>query len=116
MTNDQRAIRIAHIGVVSQVMLNLLHDAKADGLFARQLKARTNLFVSELLHTEKQTFDDWLNSEAESQAEVIYDVYNDFLKIVAKVEIQDMVNVGRLIEAYKKDPKSINGLCKKILK
>jgi len=68
------------------------------------------------LHTEKQSFDDWLNSEAGSQAEAIYDVYNDFLKIVAKVEIQDMVNIGRLIEAYKKDPKSINGLCKKILK
>jgi hypothetical protein len=116
MTNEQRAIRIAHIGVVSQVMLNLLHDAKADGLFARQLKARTNLFVSELLHTEKQTFDDWLNSDAESQAEAIYDVYNDFLKIVAKVEIQDMVNIGQIIEAYRANPKNAAKLCKYLLK
>jgi hypothetical protein len=56
MTLEQRAIRIAHIGVVSQVMLNLLPDAKAAGLFARQLKARTNLFVTELFAHGKTKF------------------------------------------------------------
>jgi hypothetical protein len=55
-------------------------------------------------------------SEKEEASQVIYDVYDNFIKTVSNVPIWEMQNVTQILEAYEKNPKSIEGVVRKVLK
>ena len=46
----------------------------------------------------------------------VYNIYDNYIKAIASIPIYDAHNIITIINAYKKDSKSIEGICRKILK
>ena len=78
------------------------------------MKNRLNQLLPELYKAQKD-YDAFFNSVEES-AEVVYQVYEDYTKAISSMPIWDCENITKIIEAYKKDPKSVYGIAKKINK
>lgn len=57
-----------------------------------------------------------VDKEAEKPFEDIYNAHIEFLNEVSKVKLHESIDVANIIRAYKKDPKAILGITKKILK
>jgi hypothetical protein len=48
--------------------------------------------------------------------DVCYNVTDEFVQKISGVDLDDMQNVMMIIDAYRKDPRSIEGIIKKILR
>lgn len=103
---------ITHIAINSQVLLNRLCDERTKGVFTKQLKFHCNKFIDELQKVETNIFDKFFDKNEESTI-VVYDTYDKF---ISNIPIWDMQNLTRIIEAYHKDSKSIEGIVNKILR
>jgi len=99
--------------LILQIANNNLENAK--GLFKHAVKNKVSSLIKDLIILETTYFDKIFNSDSEA-TEVLYDVYNNYIEVVAGVEIEHMDNIRLIIEAYKKDQYSIEGIVKKILK
>lgn len=108
--------KIMTIAFTCQVLLNQIHDSKADGVFAQKLKLMAKNFFEQLVKVEKVHFDDWLNSDAESQAENVYTIYENFIKRMAKVPINYMPAMEKTADCWEINPKSMNTSVTRILK
>ena len=98
-----------------QLTLNLLESIKHTPYFQKELKRSLNLCLPHLINSEKQYYDNFFEVKEESTTQV-YQVYEDFVRLIAGVAIYDMQNISSIIEAYRKDPKSIEGITNKILR
>ena len=78
------------------------------------LKNRLNQLLPELYKCDPD-YDTFFNKVEESTS-VVYDVYDTYLKAVASIPIWECENITKIINAYNKDPKSIEGIVNKILK
>lgn len=114
MTN-QTANKITHIIINSACLFYRLHDAYCEKVFGQKLKQKAKIFLDELKIVEQKFYNDFLDKKEDSTCGV-YDVYDNFIKEISETEIYDMQNITMLIKAYKKDKKSLEGICKKILK
>lgn len=103
---------ITHIAINCQLLLNRLSDEKAKNVFSKNLKFTCNNFLNELKKVETNIFDKFFDKNEESTV-VVYDTYDKF---ISNIPIWDMENLTRIIEAYHKDPKSIEGIVNKILR
>ena len=106
--------KITHAIVVNEIAKNANMWLRNTPYFKGILKNRLNQLLPELYKAQKD-YDDFFNAVEES-AEVVYQVYEDFTKAISSVPIWDCENITKIIEAYKKDPKSIQGIVNKILK
>lgn len=106
--------KITHAIIINQIALNRNEAIKHTPHYKKDLKNRLNLLLKELIKAEPE-FDAFFNN-LESETNVVYDTYDEFLKAVASVPIWDCQNITHIINAYKQDPKSIEGICRKILK
>jgi hypothetical protein len=100
--------------IVNQIALNQNEKLKHTTFFKKELRQKLNLLIPVLVKCEPE-YDEFFNKVEDSTIDV-YKVYENFLKSVSSVPIWDCENITLIIEAYKKDPKSIEGICKKILK
>lgn len=107
--------RINHIVISSQVLSYYIAGMKSDNYFKKVLLKFTNNFIEQLKTVEWKYFDKMFKSEEEASV-IVYETYENFIKTIASVPIWEMQNVSKILEAYNKDPKSIEGLVKKILK
>lgn len=107
--------RINHIVISSQVLSYYITEMKSDNYFKKVLLKFTNNFIDQLKTVEWKYFDKMFKSEEEASV-IVYETYNNFIKTIASVPICEMQNITKILEAYNKDPKSIEGLVKKILK
>jgi hypothetical protein len=107
--------KITFITIASEVLLNRLFDAKSDGLFKQKLRQKASTFIDELKTIELGIYDN-LDKAKSEQLSQVYDIYDGFINKISGVEIYDMENIMYIIEAYNKDPKSINGIVNKVLK
>jgi hypothetical protein len=107
--------KITHVAINCQVLLFRLSNSIAEGYYKTGLKQMAKNFQNELVKVEKNYFDKFFNKSEES-TKVVYEVYDTFMQTVANVPIYDMENVTKILEAYDKDPKSIEGIVKKINK
>jgi len=98
-----------------QIALNQLEAIKHTSYYRHSLKAKINSVLPELIKAEKEHYDKFFDKEEKSTSEV-YQVFESFIKVISQVPIYDMENICYIIEAYQKDPKSINGIVNKILK
>lgn len=57
-----------------------------------------------------------LDACAEKSFEDVYDAHIQFLNEVSTIKLTESSELAAIIQAYKKDPKSILGITKKILK
>ena len=107
--------KITHIIINAQILNNRLTDLNAKNVFKQNLKSKSKQFLAELIKVEKDWYDKFFDAKGQSTIDV-YNVYENFINEVSKVPIWEMDNISKILEAYKKDPKSIEGITKKILK
>lgn len=112
---NKEAHEITHISVNSQVLNFRLNNGLSKGLFSQSLKQLVKNLCAQLIKIESKYFDKFL-TESEESTFVVYETYDNFMKTVANVPIWEMQNITQIIEAYQKDPKSIEGITKKILR
>lgn len=101
--------------ISTQVTLNLLDAIRHTPYFQKELKRKLNLVYPELIKAEQKHYDQFFDVDDAATAQV-YQVFESFIKRISNVPIYDMENICYMIDAYEKDPKSINGICNKILK
>lgn len=106
--------KITHAIIANQIALNNNEAIKHTQYYKKELKQKLNLLMPELIKAEKD-YDEFFNKIEDSTSEV-YAVYSDFVKAIASVPIWECKNLTLIIQAYNKDPKSIEGIVKKILK
>lgn len=110
-----RTDRITHIAILCQILQNYLINAKGDNYYKKGLKFACNSFLKQLVNVEKYVYDLFFE-KSEDNTVVVYELADKFYKEVANVTIYDMDNILKIIQAYKKDGKSIEGIVNKILK
>lgn len=106
--------RITTSVMAVQITLNHLEAIKHTKYFKGRLKQKLNNILPDLVECEKEHYDAFYNVLEESTSQV-YDVYDTFIKEMAKVPIYDCENLMRIYEAYQKSPNSIEGIVNKIL-
>jgi hypothetical protein len=106
--------KITHAIVINQIALNNNEELKHTNFYKQGFKMRLNAFLDVLLKCEPD-YDNFFNVK-ENETSEVYDVYERYTKAISSVPIWDCENITIIIEAYKKDPKSIQGICNKILK
>lgn len=108
---------LTHIKVLTQIQLNYLSELKSNkpSFFTGAFKSFTNTFLSKLIEIESKYFDKAIDKQEEA-TKIIYDVSDEFYKCVSSIPVMDMQNFVSIYNAYYKDKKSIEGICKKILK
>lgn len=105
---------ITHSIIANQLALNHNESLKHTSIYKQALKNKLNNLLSELVKYEKD-YDEFFNKVEGSTCEV-YNIYDNYIKAIASIPIYDAQNIITIINAYKKDAKSIEGICKKILK
>lgn len=110
--------RLTHIKLLAQILLNYLSDFKAENkaksFFTGAFKSFVNTFISKLVEVEAKYFDNAIAKE-ETATNVIYNVADEYFKMVASVHVKDMQNHITMHNAYEKNKPSIEGICRKIL-
>ena len=106
--------KITHAVIVNQIALNHNEAIKHTPYYKKELKQKLNLLMPELIKAEKD-YDEFFDKIEDSTSEV-YQVYDEFIQAVASVPIWECKNITLVLQAYLKDPKSIEGITKKILK
>jgi hypothetical protein len=115
ITTEKQAMQLTNIIITSQILLNRLSDYKADYPLKLILKQNTNRLLENLKQIEKEYYDE-LDTVATDQMDVCYNVTDEFVQKISGVDLDDMQNVMMIIDAYRKDPSSIEGIIKKILR
>jgi hypothetical protein len=115
ITTEKQAIQLTNIIITSQILLNRLSDYKADYPLKQILKQNTNRLLENLQRIEREYYDE-LDTVASEQMDVCYNVTDTFVQKIAGVDLADMENVMMIIDAYRKDPKAIEIITKKIMK
>lgn len=105
--------KITHAIVVNEIAKNANVWLRNTPYYKGMLKNRLNQLLPELYKCSTD-FDAFFNSVEES-TEVVYEVYENYTKAIASIPIWECENITSIIEAYKKDPKSIQGIVNKIL-
>lgn len=106
--------KITHSILANQIALNNNEAIKHTAFYKKPLKTPLNNVLIRLYECEHE-YDEFFSKESESVSHC-YDVYDNYIKSVASVPIWECRNITDIIEAYKKDPKSIEGIVKKILR
>jgi hypothetical protein len=115
ITTEKQAMQLTNIIITSQILLNRLSDYKADYPLKLILKQNTNRLLENLKQIEKEYYDE-LDTVATDQMDICYNVTDEFVQKISGVDLDDMQNVMMIIDAYRKDPSSIEGIIKKILR
>lgn len=98
--------------IANQIALNKNEAIRHTQFYKREIKKRINLLLPELISAEKD-FDAFFNNVEDSTVQV-YEVYDKFIEAVASIPIWECGNLTAVIEAFKKDPKSMQGIVNKI--
>lgn len=83
-------------------------------VFIRSLKQKHNLFLQELIKSEKNYDELFYNKNVEKQVTDVYAAIELLTKEISNVPIQEFGELAEIVRAYKKDAKSILGIAKKI--
>jgi len=98
-----------------QISSNILTDLQTAKVFKSSLKMHINRTIEALKEVELEHYDKFFKAK-ENETSGVYEVYENFIKVIAQVPIYDAENLLKMYEAYKKDPKSMEGITNKILR
>jgi hypothetical protein len=113
--NEETTHKLITGVLAMQISQNILIDLQGLKLFKNALKMQINRTIGLLTDVERKYYDDFFNVK-ESETSQVYEVYENFIKEIAQVPIYDAENLLTLYKAYKKDPKSMEGITNKILR
>ena len=100
--------------ILNQLALFYNESLKHTRFYKRELKNSLNRTVRELIKAEQNEFDKVFDADSEYTEKISDNVTNIMLEL-SKGGFADMVLVGNILVAYKKDPKAINGIVNKVL-
>lgn len=106
--------KITHAIIINEIAKNANHEIKFTKYYKGILKNRLNQLLPELYKCEPDY--DAFFEKVEDSTGVVYEVYENYIKAIGSIPIWECQNITSIIEAYKKDPKSIQGIVNKILK
>jgi hypothetical protein len=96
-----------------QIALNQLEQIKFTPYYKQSLKNKLNSVLVELIKVEANHYDKFFDRDSDA-TDAVYSVFDKFIKKVSEIAIYDMENICHIIDAYKKDQKSIEGIVNKI--
>ena len=100
--------------LITQLCLFMNEQIKGTNYYVKSLKNRGNLFLKELIKVE-YIYDEMYNDKEESCTEVT-NIVQDLVIKIGELGFENYGQLSLMIDAYKKDPKSIEGITRKILK
>ena len=98
-----------------QIALNQLENIKHTSYYNGLLKNKLNGIIPELIKKEYEHYDKFFEAESEA-TDVVYKVFEDFIKKISTIPIYNMESLSIVIDAFNKDKNSIEGICKKVLR
>lgn len=114
MINRSMSDSIVHTLVAGELFRFYLSELRANNILTKKLKFHANGFLEEIKKADGVL--DNMFAQKEAEAVAISEIFENYVKIISKPSVWEMVNIQAIFEAYDKDPKSIEGICKKILK
>ena len=96
-----------------QIALNQLEQIKYTPYYKQALKNKLNSVLVELIKAEQNHYDKFFERD-DNATDAVYAVFDTFIKKVSEIAIYDMENICHIIDAYRKDQKSIEGIVNKI--
>ena len=112
--SDTLIRKIVRAVIINQMALDTNEDIKHTVYYKQTLKNRLNALIKELIKTEKEDFESFIES-VEQQTDTVYNVLYLLISEIEDLDFPDYADVVRMIRAFKKDKKSIIGIVKKIL-
>jgi len=106
--------KIVHSILSCTLALHYTEQLKHTKFYVQKRKNLLNQILFEL-KKEEHLFNN-LESVVSQQLIDIYNNFYDFINIAGKINIEESGEITAIIEAYKKDKKSMLGITKKILK
>lgn len=115
MASRELLTKITQSIIANQVALDFNEQIKHTNYYKRSLKNKLNLLLKELIPLEKKEFDLFYEN-AEQACSDCHEAQRNMITELSSLEFYHFDNVRQIIIAYKKDPKSIEGIVKKINK
>lgn len=116
MERDNKTVmKITQSIIANQIAFDFNHEIKHTVYFKHRLKKILNQLIPELEKAEKNEFDQFFD-EQENITDELYDVQREMTRQLSTLGLMHFQNVSEIIQAYKKDPKSIQGIVNKINK
>ena len=120
MTETNRTLRERKLDaltgsvILNQLALNFNEELKYTKFYKQNLKRTLNLTIKELVKAEEKEFDLVFDAE-EKQTSYISENVMHIIMEITRNGFADMVVLGNMMIAHKKDPKAIEGIVKKVL-
>lgn len=114
MKPEKQADLLIHAVISGQKHLHDLEQLKHTRFYHHEAKNKINLSTKILIQREA-LFEGLINSLEDTATEV-HDVFFDFMQEVKPTTISEAGELKAIIQAYRKNPDSILGITKKILK
>jgi len=105
---------IVHTLIAGELFKFYLNELRANNVLTKKTKFHANGFLEEFKKADGIL--DNMFEISEIEAVNVSRVFEQYVQTISKPSVWDFENIIAIFEAYKKDPKSINGICKKILK
>ncbi len=114
MTKEKQTEILTGAVIINQIALHYNEQLKYTNFYKKELKNSLNRTVRELIKAEQKEFDKVFDADSEYTEKISENVTNIMLEL-SKGGFADMVLMGNMIVAYKKDPKAIDGIVNKVL-
>ena len=101
--------------ICNQLALHFNEQLKHTVHYKRNLKRFGNMYNKELIKAELDQFDKIFDAD-EGMSHFLSSSLQDFIEIIVATGFIDFVILQNIIKAYKLNPKSIEGITRKILK
>ena len=114
MTKEKQTEILTGAVIINQLALHYNEQLKYTNFYKKELKNSLNRTVRELIKAEQNEFDKVFDADSDYTEKISENVTNIMLEL-SKGGFADMVLMGNMMVAYKKDPKSIDGIVNKVL-
>lgn len=106
--------KITHITILSQILLNRLHDHVANNNFSKGLKYSAAKFINQLSVVERERYDKFFEHD-ESASQIIYSGMDRFYEKVSQIEIEKMDSAGQLLDMLIHYPEDLERVLNQLL-
>ena len=101
--------------ICNQLALHFNEQLKHTKHYKQNVKKFGNMYNKVLIKAEQEQFDKIFDAD-EQMSHFLSSSLHDFIDIIIATGFIDFVILQNIIKAYKMDPKSIEGITRKILK
>lgn len=113
-TEEKQLDALSGAVILNQLALDFNEALVHTAFYKHKLKSTLKTTIKELIKAEAQEFDKVFEIESEYTSKISENVTN-IMRELSKGGFVDLVTVGNIILAHKKNPKAIEGIVKKIL-